>query len=299
MEKNKQSFSTNEILGTGLSGLIGSRITKLLDGKFDFIGISRQKGADIADINSIEPYFKDFKGEYVLHMAAVTSVDGCEDEKDLGEKSEAWKVNVTATQNIAELCLKYNKRLIYISTDFVFDGEKPEGLGYTEEDAAHPINWYGETKFQGEKRIIDSGITDYTILRIAYPYGISDSPKKDFVRSIAERLKNNQPVKGVTDHIFVPSYIDDIAVSIVFLIEEKLSGILHLVGSKPLTPYDAARLIAQKININPDVIEKTTRGEYFANKAKRPFNLFLKNDRILALGLHMKTFEEGLKEMNL
>jgi dTDP-4-dehydrorhamnose reductase len=288
MEKN------NNILGTGLSGLLGSRITKLLEDNFKFTAISRQTGGDITSIPSLESYFDKFTGEYVLHMAAVASVDGCEAEKDLGEESESWKVNVLATQNIADLCLKYNKKLIYISTDFVFDGEKPEEEGYTEEDLPHPINWYGETKYQGERRIIDSGIKDYSILRIAYPYGISTAPKKDFVRIIAERLKDKQPLKGVTDHIFVPTYIDDIAKAISLLIEKKESGIFHVVGNTRFTPYDAARLIAKKIGLDPGVIEQTTREEYFANKAKRPFNLYLKNDKIENLGVSMRTFEEGI-----
>lgn len=284
-----------KILGTGLTGLIGSRTIELLS-DFSFTSISRKKGADIVDKNSLIPFFDSFEGDWVLHMGAKADVDSCETDRDLGVQGEAWRINVIGTQNMAELAAEYNKKLIYISTDFVFDGEKPEGQGYIEEDRTRPINWYGETKFQGEQKIKEVG-GEYLILRIAYPYGLSSAPKKDFVRSIAERLKEGKPINGISDHIFVPTYIDDIAYSLHTLISQNTLGTFHLVGSEALTPYDASLLIANAIGINPEVIGKTTRAEYFKGKALRPFNLYLENDRIKNLGIQMKTFEQGLETM--
>lgn len=284
-----------KILGTGLTGLLGARITEILS-DFEFTSISRTNGIDITDVESLKPHVSQFSGEYVLHMAAKADVDGCEQDKDLGERGEAWKINVGGTRNMAQLCKEYGKKLIYISTDFVFDGEKPEKEGYIEEDVPNPINWYGATKYYGEEEVRKSG-AEHVILRIAYPYGISSAPKEDFVRIISKRLREKKPVIGVTDHIFVPTYIDDIAGAIRAVMEKKLVGLYHAVGSTSLTPYDAAVLIAQKTGVDASVIGKTTRAEYFKEKANRPFNLYLKNDRIKSLGVEMRGFTEGLDEV--
>lgn len=286
-----------QILGTGLTGLVGTRLVEQLP-DFTFTSISRKNGADIIDIETLDPHFQNFQGEWVLHMAAKADVDGCEEDKDAGEAGEAWQINVLGTKNIALLCKKYHKKMIYISTDFVFDGERDEGDSYTEEDMPNPVNWYGETKFQGEQAVKNAGI-EHLIVRVAYPYGNSNASKKDFVRIIADRLQEGLPIKGITDHIFVPTYIDDIAAALQSLITQNQSGLFHVVGSTALTPYQASCKIAQALDKDTDDIGKTTRAEYFKDRAKRPFNLYLKNDKIRNLGIVPKTFEEGLKQMTL
>lgn len=286
-----------QILATGLTGLIGSRFTTTLN-NFEFLSLSRLNGADITQKESLRKFFSSYAGKFVLHMAAKADVDGCEKDKEMGEQGDAWRINVLGTQNVAELCKEYNKKIIYISTDFVFDGEKKQGEAYTEEDTQQPVNWYGETKFQGEQKVKNSG-GEYLILRIAYPYGISTAEKKDFVRIIASRIKNNQTMAGVTDHIFVPTYIGDLSYAIQKLIELDASGVYHVVGSTPLTPYDAARSIAKEINADPEVIAKTTRAEFFQGRAKRPFNLYLSNGKIENLGIYMSTFIDGIHKMSM
>lgn len=286
-----------QILATGLTGLIGSRLALILN-NFEFLTVSRSDGVDITQKESLRKIFGSFTGRFVLHMAAKADVDGCEEDREMGEQGDAWRINVLGSQNVAELCKEYNKKIIYISTDFVFNGEKKQGEAYTEDDIEQPINWYGETKFQGELRVKKSG-AEYLILRIAYPYGVSSAKKKDFVRIIGSRIKNNQPVVAVTDHIFVPTYIDDLSHAIERLIEVNAEGIYHVVGSSPITPYDAARLIAEEINADPEAIGKTTRKDFFQGRAKRPFNLYLSNGKIENLGIHMKTFVEGIHKMNI
>lgn len=281
-----------KILGTGLTGLVGSRIVSLLS-DFEFTSISRASGVDITDYNSLERAIIQFDGDFVLHMAAKADVDGCEADKALGESGDAWKINVLGTQNIANLCKKYSKKLIYISTDFVFDGEKPVGEFYTEDDVPRAINWYGQTKLDGEKKVQESG-ADFVILRIAYPYGVSSAEKKDFVRIIGARLKEGKEIRGVTDHIMCPTFIDDIAQGLRACIEKKAQGIYHLVGGTALSPYEAALLIAKKVGADSSLVSTTTREEYFKDKAKRPLNLYLNNGKIKTLGISLKSFEEGL-----
>lgn len=281
-----------KILGTGLNGLVGSRVVELLSSKYEFESVSRSTGVDIQDPESIRSAIETSNADVILHLAAKTNVDGCEEDRAAGKDGEAWKINVDGTRNVTEAVREFGKKLIYISTDFVFDGKK-EGQ-YSEEDEPNPICWYGETKYEGEK-VVES-FEGSIIARIAYPYR-ADFEKKDFVRAIKARLESGGEVKAVEDHNFCPTFIDDIARALDVLIEKNASGIYHVVGSQTLTPYDAALLIADKFGLDKNLISSTTRAEYFAGKAPRPFNLSLKNDRIKSLDVSMKTFEEGLREI--
>lgn len=282
-----------KILGTGLSGLVGSRIIELLSDDYEFENLSRSSGVDITDKKVINQAINKSDASLVIHFAAKTDVDGCEKDKVLGENGDAWKINVLGTKNIAEACQNLKKKLIYISTDFVFDGKKDNG--YTEEDSPNPQNWYGQTKYEGEK-IVQNLPTPWVIVRLSYPYR-SQFSKIDFFRAMLGRLKRGEKLSVVKDHIFTPTFIDDVAFAINKLIKKEVLGIYHVVGSQFLTPFDAAILIAKIFNLNQSLISKTTREEYFKNRATRPLYLGIKNDKIEKLGVEMKTFEEGLKEI--
>ena len=280
---------------SGGNGLIGSRITELLAPKYNLISLGRKEGFDVSEPSSFSK-FSGLKVDFFLHLAAKADVDGCEAEKDLGERSDAWKINVGGTENVVNYCKEKNIKLIYISTDFVFDGKKSEGQFYTEQDLPNPVNFYALTKYEGEKRINSSGIENI-ILRIAYPYRREFTQKKDFVRAIIGRLREGLEVNAVTDHIMCPTFIDDVANAIDKLIENSASGIFHAVGNTPISPYEAALKIAEKFNFDKNLIKPSTREEYFQGKASRPFNLYLKNDKIKSLGVTMRTFEQGLEKL--
>ncbi len=283
-----------KIFGIGITGLVGSRIVELLGEVYEFIPLGTKESVDITNKNSLESAMKDQEdAKIVLHLAAKSSVDGCEEDKSLGENGMAWKINVEGTRNVVEICKEFEKKLLYISTDFVFDGTKDE---YSEQDVPNPINWYGVTKYEAEKIVSGAGI-QYSIARIAYPYRSNFSQKKDFVRAILDRLQNKQKVEAVTDHIMTPTFIDDIAFAIDAIIQKNASGIFHAVGSQSLSPYDAACSIANEFGCDLSLISKTTQKEFFNGRATRPFCLKLKNDRILQLGVTMKTFAEGLQEL--
>lgn len=285
-----------KILGTGLSGLVGSRITELLQEKYEFENLSLDTGFDITDKASIRDKIENSSSELVLHMAAKADVDSCEKDKSLGRLGDAWKINVRGTKNVVGVCAKSKKKIIYISTDFVFDGEKQQFESYNEQDLPNPINWYGQTKYEGEKVVRESGLP-FIIVRIAYPYRARFLTKKDFARAILLRLSKGETVQAITDHIMTPTFVDDIARALDELIKAGSEGIYHVVGSQTLSPYDAALLIARTFGFDEYLVNKTTREDYFKGGATRPFNLSLKNDKIQKLGVKMKTFEEGLKEI--
>ena len=284
-----------KILGTGLDGLVGSRIVELLGDKYEFENLSISTGIDITDRDTVLEKIKNSDASIVFHLAAKTNVDGCELDKPLGEKGDAWKINVLGTQNVADGCSQNNKKLIYISTDFVFDGTNPPVGGYSEEDIPNPPNWYAKTKYEGEK-IVQTSKNPWIIIRIAYPYR-ANFQRLDFTRAILKKLQEGQPVAGVTDHIFTPTFIDDIAFAVDALIKNSSEGVFHVVGSQSLTPFDAVSLIAEEFKLDTSKVNKTTRTDFFRGHAPRPFQLRLKNDKISKLGVRMRTFEEGLKEI--
>lgn len=281
-----------KILGTGLDGLVGSRIAELLNDKYEFENLSLNTGVDILDRDTVLEKIKSSNALIVLHLAAKTNVDGCELDKALGEKGDAWKINVLGTQNVADACLGSNKKLIYISTDFVFDGVEDV---YFEEDIPNPLSWYAKTKYEGEK-IVQNLKIPWIIIRIASPYR-AKYQRLDFARAIFKRLQEGLSVAAVIDHKFSPTLIDDIALAIDTLIKNNSQGIFHCVGSQSLTPFDASLLIAEVFNLDQNLISKTTRAEFFKDRAPRPFQLVLKNDKIRKLGIEMRTFEEGLREV--
>ena len=230
-------YKLMKILGTGLSGLVGSRIVELLKGRYDF----ETSDIDITDRQKIIDKIKSSDAPIVLHLAAKTNVDGC--EKD---RSAVWAVNVVGTQNIVDACQESKKRLIYISTDFVFDGEKTSE--YIEEDTPNPINWYAKTKYEGEK-IVQTLSCPWIIARIAYPYR-ANFERNDFARAILKRLQDQKAVAGVTDHKFSPTFVDDITHALDALIKSESTGIFHVVGSQSLSPYDAGVAIAKTFSFD-------------------------------------------------
>lgn len=280
------------VITTGMSGLVGTRVQELLDGIYDFTDLSLATSVDITDIDAVEKNIKDHPAKIILHMAAKTDVDGCEDDKILGEEGAAWHINVLGTQNIVDIARKYSKKIIYISTDFVFDGTKDS---FTEEDEPNPINWYGVTKHEAELAIIKSNI-EYTILRIAYPYRAQFPEKMDFVRRIISLLDEKEEIQALTDHIITPTFIDDIGATLDTFLAKNLTGIFHVVGSGSLSVYDAAIKISS-VSGKSGTIKPVLRKDYFKDRAYRPFNLTLKNDKISKLGMVMESFDQGLAKM--
>ena len=294
-----------KVLVTGLTGLVGSRFAELLETSYELENLSLGAGTDILESQAVFEKVLSANPDLVIHFAAKTNVDLCEEDKEkdkeaidsgdfteiISEKS-AWAVNVLGTKNLIDACKKLSKKIIYISTDFVFDGKKKS---YIEEDLPNPINWYAKTKHEGELLIQKSDL-NYQIVRIAYPYRAIFS-KKDFVRAVLDRLSENEKLNMITDHIMVPTFIDDIVNGLNILIQKEEKGIFHMVGEESVTPYQAALSIAKVFDLDESLISKTTRQEYFKNKAQRPFCLNLKNDKIGLLGIEMSTFEKGIIEV--
>lgn len=279
------------VIGTGLSGLVGSRVVELLTPRYEFENLSFETGVDITDSDMLFDRITGSDASWVFHFAAYTDVDACESERIYGRKGKPWQVNVEATAVIVQACKETGKRMLYISTDYVFDGTKDF---YTETDQPNPVGWYGITKYEGERLTEELGENGLTV-RIANPYRSLWSGKPDFVRKIVERLENGLQVIAPSDQVFVPTFIDDIAGAIDRLVGSGASGVYHVVGSSPMSPYQASLDIAEAYGLNRQLVVATSFAEYFKNRAPRPLHAYLKNDKIAGSGIRMSSFNEGLR----
>ena len=287
-----------KIIGTGLSGLVGSRITELLKNKYNFVDFSLDSGVDILNDKALKEAFnKNKEAEAVLHLAAFTDTSAAWQERG-DKKGLCYRLNVLGTKNIVSLCQKHNKYLIYISTDFVFDGKKDNV--YTEKDKPCPIEWYGQTKYWGEQEVLKSGLPA-VVARIAFPFRAHFEQKKDVVRKMIEGLKNKTLYPMFADQVVTPTFIDDIAWGLDYFIKNKSVGVYHLVGSTSLSSYQMARMVAQTFGFNEDLVKKGSLLDYQKSQPQgsRPWQkrLALSNKKISALGIKMLSFEEALLKL--
>lgn len=300
---------------TGGTGLIGSRFISLLENEFEIESLSGSDGVDITDKNATFNFLEDNKPDIILHLAAKTDVDDCEEDKEndvsklnsnnisfdtlniddgsldsriwMGDKS-AFTVNVVGTKNIVDYARKNNTKVVYISTDFVFPGDGE----YDEESGPSPINWYGQTKYFGELIVENLDAENYIIVRTSFPYGYKTNIKKDLVWGLVEYLVSSDSANLISDQIITPTFIDDIVEGISFLINNKHMGIYNISGSSFITPMEIGLMIKKKMDLSVNLRSIKVEG-FYEKRAKRPFQSKMKNARLVRLGFKPKTFEEG------
>lgn len=244
---------------TGSTGLIGSRIIELLSDRFTFLPLRMEDGIDITNKETLssQPAARSF--DYLLHLAAYTNVDKAESEREL-----CHKINVDGTKNLLEICEAKGAKMILISTDFVLDGSTPEPKN--ESAIPHPVGYYAQTKYEAEQVVKGKGM----IIRITTPYRDDFPGKKDIVRTIRSLLEEGKSLTMIADNLVVPTYIDDIALALGYLIEHFSPEIYHVVGPEAISSYDLAMRIADKWHLNKSLITKTTHAQYGHGKAPRP-----------------------------
>lgn len=280
-----------KIIGTGLSGLVGSRVVELLGPEYTFENLSLETGVDITNRDVLQEKIAATTAPWVFHFAAVTDLDASEKERSLGEKSLAWRVNVEGTRNVAHAAKSAAKHVLYLSTDFVFDGN---GSPYAETDQPNPQSWYAVTKYEGEKVIAGLGPLGL-ILRIAFPYQAKSQGRPDFVHRIMEQLRGGEHIQAPNDQRITPTYIDDVAGVIRVLVANNTTGMYHAVGGQALTPFDAAILIARTHHLDESKIAPVSSESYYKDRAPRPRQAVLTNKKIASLGYSMMPFSEGIR----
>lgn len=265
-----------KILVTGANGLLGQHLIKLLlDNEYTVIATGRGPDrlsyannnqyvyyeADLLDEIAIYQIFANEKPEIVVHAGAMTQLDECEAQRELCEN-----VNVKATAMIALYAEEFSKHLLYISTDFVFDGEKGN---YKEDDVCNPISWYGFTKVQAEG-IVESSAISWTIVRTCLVYGnVLKGTRKNIISWVMESLEKGLPIKVVNDQWRTPTYVEDLAKGVLLIVKQSATGIYHISGKELLTPYDMAIQTARYFKLNEALIE-CVDASVFSQPAKRP-----------------------------
>jgi dTDP-4-dehydrorhamnose reductase len=282
-----------KIIGTGLSGLVGSRIVEL-NPNIEFVEISLEKGIDLLDLSSLEQVFiNNPDAPAVLHLAAFTDTNVAWSQNQ-DKSGSCYQVNVVGTQNIVDLCTTYNKHLIHMSTDYVFDGTKDGS--YAEDDTSNPLDWYAETKLLAEKLVPEQ----FTIIRIASPYRAKFDTKIDLVRKIISKLSQGQTCNLFSDQFTTPTFIDDIALGLAKVFENPKLGVYHLVGSSSQSVFDMGKSIANIFDFNQSLVEPSSLVEYLKTPNARPYapNLSLSNQKFIdTFGYVPRTLSEGLEEM--
>ena len=267
---------------TGASGLLGSELTRLLsqNGHEVIAGynthppsIGQPLRIDLADLNQIEPTVRKARPDTIIHTAATTDVDLCEKDPALAEI-----VNGKATGKIAEAGNALQSPIIYLSTDYVFEGERGN---YREDEEPHPVNQYGRTKLLGEQLLKESG-APYLIARSSVVYGWARKFRPNYATWVLSKLEANEPFNVVTGNCASPTLNLNLAEMIMELVLRRIQGTLHVAGATRIDRYDFAIQIAKTFNLPTDLI-KPVKSEPIAWKAKRPTDSSLNVDKAQAV----------------
>ena len=271
------------VLVTGAKGQLGSDVMAELE-KHGHVGIGTDvEEMDITDLEKVEEVIAQADVEAVVHCAAYTAVDAAEDNVEL-----CRKINAAGTENIAKVCKEHGLKMMYISTDYVFDGqgERP----WEPDDERHPLNVYGQTKYEGELAV-EENVEKFFIVRIAWVFGLNG---KNFVKTMLNLGKTRGEVSVVNDQIGSPTYTPDLARLLVDMIETEHYGHYHATNEGLCTWYEFAREIFRQAGIDVKVTPVTS--EQFPAKAKRPFNSRMNKDKLTKNGFtHLPRWQDALK----
>lgn len=274
-----------KVLVTGVKGQLGYDVVNELEKQnIEAVGVDIEE-MDITDSASVNKFIKEVNPDAVIHCAAWTAVDAAEDED---KKEKVKLVNVDGTQNIANVCKELDIKMMYISTDYVFNGEGTEPWQPDCKDYA-PQNVYGQTKLDGELAVANT-LDKYFIVRIAWVFGKNGN---NFIKTMLKVGKNHNQLKVVSDQIGTPTYTFDLAKLLVSMIVTDKYGYYHAANEggyiswwdftkeifKQATELGYDRYSEENITVTP-----VTTAEYGVSKAKRPFNSRLDKSKLVANG---------------
>lgn len=286
-----------KVLVTGVKGQLGfDVVNELKEKNIEAVGVDIEE-MDITDKASVDKVIKEVNPDAVIHCAAWTAVDAAEDE----DKQEKVKlVNVNGTQNIANVCKELDIKMMYISTDYVFNGEGTEPWQPDCKDYA-PQNVYGQTKLDGELAVANT-LDKYFIVRIAWVFGKNGN---NFIKTMLKVGKNHDQLKVVSDQIGTPTYTFDLAKLLVSMIVTDKYGYYHATNEggyiswwdftkeifKQATEMGYDRYSEKNITVTP-----VTTAEYGVSKAKRPFNSRLDKSKLVENGFPpLPTWQDAVR----
>ncbi|AJW71806.1 SDR family oxidoreductase [Nitrosopumilus adriaticus] len=257
-----------KILVTGSAGLVGIQVVKdLVRENFDVYACYNETKIqfgvpthlDLTKKDMIIDVFHTINPDLVIHLAAKTDVEKCELQKE-----ETTLINTIATEILARESAKQNAFFIYVSTDYVFDGE--EGLK-KENDICDPKNFYGKSKLNGENTV-KKFASQYLIIRTSTPFGIH-STKKSFPIWVKENLESGKEISVLTDQFTSPTFVPNFSKMLLEVIKKRITGTIHLAGATRISRYEFAKMIAKKLKLDTMLLKKSEIQEMGWN-ATRP-----------------------------
>jgi dTDP-4-dehydrorhamnose reductase len=290
-----------KVLVTGANGFLGSwLIPHLLEKGFEVIASGKgpnrlpvrhpqfsYQPMDITDPFSVHDVFEKFKPGIIIHAAAMSRPDECEQSP-----MDAYAINVEATVQLLLNAREQRSFFIFLSTDFVFDGTT--GM-YREEDIPAPVNYYGKTKQEAEEAVMDYG-NDWAIVRTISVYGKPPAGKTNFLYTVKSKLEKGEIYQVVNDQYRTPTYVEDLAAAITAIAEKKATGIFHISGKDLLTPYEMACLTADHLGLDQSFLKPVTV-DNFPEPAKRPLRTGFNIEKAQRkLGYAPRVFNKGLND---
>ncbi len=264
------------VLGTGLSGLVGSRLVELLSDEYEFTNLDLTNGVDILNPETIERVVAGSDAKSLLHLAAFTDVNAAQQQN--GDKSgSCYQVNVEGTRNVAQVCAKYQKHLVHLSTGYVFDGQK--NAPYLEEDPKNPTDWYSVTKSVAEE-VVTEVTPDAAILRINFPYRTDEFAKRDIWHKIADGLKEGKRGPFFADHYFTLTPIEWLAEIMRWVLKKRPAGIYHATTDQVYTDLSLAREIQQSLGLSGELLSSSVTD--YNRTTTRPYqpSLILSSEKL-------------------
>jgi dTDP-4-dehydrorhamnose reductase len=272
-----------KVLIIGAEGMLGHDLEAVLGVEHE-ISTTTIYTLDITDLEKTVKTLGEINPDVVVHAAAFTDVDGSEERADL-----AYQVNVMGTRNVAVACQKTDSALVYISTDYVFDGTK--GTPYQEYDQTNPLGMYGKTKYLGEVQVRDL-LDKFYIVRTSWLYGYHGPNFVATMLGLAEKMDH---IKVVADQIGSPTYTVDLAEAINQLIKTPAYGIYHVTNSDHCSWYEYAQLIFQMRGVEVELEPVST--EEFGSPAPRPRYSVLDNYNWRMQGYPpIRSYQDALKD---
>ena len=284
-----------KVLVTGVKGQLGFDVVKELKKRgYDAVGVDINE-MDITDAEKVTEVITDVNPDVVVHCAAWTAVDAAEDEENI---PKVRAINVSGTQNIADVCKNINCKMIYISTDYVFNGLGTEPWQAECRDY-DPLCVYGQTKLEGELAVSQT-LDKYFIVRIAWVFGKNGN---NFIKTMLNVGKKFHTVRVVNDQIGTPTYTYDLARLLVDMAETDKYGYYHVTNEGGyISWYDFTCEIFKQVGYDTEVVPVTTE-EYGLSKAARPFNSRLDKSKLTENGFKplpvwQDALERYLKEID-
>ncbi len=276
-----------KILLTGAGGLLGRECVTVLGTRHQIIPLTSQE-LDITDPDRVEETVARLAPEVVLNTAAFANVDGCESERE-----RSYAVNAHGPRHLAQALARHGGKLIHISTDYVFDGQKPPPEAYVETDATHPLSWYGRTKLDGETAVQEA-LANHAIVRTAWLYGIHGKNFLNLLLTLGVARKLPE-IRVVDDQFGTPTWARRLARQLARVIEADARGLFHATAEGWCSRHQWAVRFYQALGVDCRVL--ACPSTEFPTPAVRPKNSILENRRLKELGLNvMQPWDADLTE---